>query len=829
MGEFLRDASARLDDPDFEAWAREECAVDGRAAANLHTFLSEQREAAGELQSDRLVVVEEFDDELGDRRVVIHSPFGARVHHAWLLAFRARVREAENLDVEGVAVDDGIMLRFPGRDSPAPIDLAVDLPDDEELDELLLRELQISPLFGILFRESAARALLLPRRGPGRRTPLWLQRIRSQDLMQLVKRYGEFPILLEAYREAWDDLLRVRDFRKVADGLRSGEIAVHRITPDIPTPFAMHFLFDYNMAFQYVGDYPRAEWRSQLLAVDRDLLARVVRPDALRDLLDERAITRVEGLLQRMDDRSRPRTPDELADALSALGDLSDDEVRARVGARWRSMIDALVADGRAVRADVGGERRWIAAELADEYGGLPGTIQTVVRRHLAGRGPVTAAEVAARYGVDEGAGASALLELQAGGEVSTGEFRPGGSEREWVDTDNLRRIHRETLQMLRSDVQPADPERFAELLLSRRRSPPGVEPARRVLDSLAGLPVPAASLVPEILASRFRDGDVSGVEDVLRSGEFLWQGLPGRRVALLPRERSERFLRPPAEVTDEAALAVEEVLRARGASFLAEVVRETGIPEQDALKALFQLVWAGRVTNDTLAGLEEPRGKDARRRRSRPPLYGRWSLLPEPDEDVADRAEPWAERLLASYGVVSREVAGAAETPVPWPLLVDALTTMEAQGRVRRGYFVRGLSGVQFATSSTVERLRRPAGKAVRAVATADPANPWGPILPVAGDAPYRPVRTPGHWLVVIGGRPVLAAEGGGKRLIPLDAARARRAVSLLRELARGRGKIRVETWGDEPVLGGPGEALLAEAGFARGPRGMAYRPPIR
>ncbi|MGH2686795.1 MAG: DEAD/DEAH box helicase, partial [Actinomycetota bacterium] len=226
FGEFLREASARLDDPDFEAWAREECAVDARAATNLRTFLSEQREAAGELPTDRLIVVEEFDDELGDRRVVIHSPFGARVHHSWLLAFRARVREAENLDVEGVAVDDGIMLRFPGRDSPAPLELALELPDDEDLDELLLRELQISPVFGVLFRESAARALLLPRRGPDRRTPLYLQRLRSQDLMQLVKRYGEFPILLEAYREAWDDLLRVRDFRKVADGLRSGDIAV---------------------------------------------------------------------------------------------------------------------------------------------------------------------------------------------------------------------------------------------------------------------------------------------------------------------------------------------------------------------------------------------------------------------------------------------------------------------------------------------------------------------------------------------------------------------------------------------------------------------------
>ncbi|MGH2675645.1 MAG: DEAD/DEAH box helicase, partial [Actinomycetota bacterium] len=460
VGAFLREASDRLDDPeDFEAWVREECALGERAARNLHAFLLEQREAAGELPSDRAVVVEEFDDELGDRRIVFHSPFGARVHHAWTLAVRARIRDAENLDVEAVAVDDGFMLRFPGRDSPVPLELITDLPVDEELDELLLRELQVSPLFGVLFRECAARALLLPRRGPDRRTPLWLQRIRAQDLMQLVRRYGEFPILLEAYREAWDDLLRVRDFRKVVDGVRSGAIAVRRIATDVPTPFAMHFLFDYNMAFRYVGDYPRAEWRSQLLAVDRDLLSRVVRPDALRDLLDERAIERVERLLQRIDDRSRPRGPDEVADALAALGDLSDGEMSVRCGARWREWAEALVADGRAVRVAVGGDRRWVASEHAGEYeamaGGDPEAAGRVIRRHLAGRGPVTEEEIGGRFGIGAGAATAALLELRATGEVTAGEFSPAGSGREWVDADNLRRIHRETLQILRQEVRP--------------------------------------------------------------------------------------------------------------------------------------------------------------------------------------------------------------------------------------------------------------------------------------------------------------------------------------------------------------------------------------
>jgi len=285
--------------------------------------------------------------------------------------------------------------------------------------------------------------------------------------------------------------------------------------------------------------------------------------------------------------------------------------------------------------------------------------------------------------------------------------------------------------------------------------------------------------------------------------------------------------------VEGAAPAAVEDDLRRRGASFLAEIARESGLAEREALDALFELVWAGRVTNDALAGSQEPRHAVRRgpREARRAPLYGRWSLLPEPDQDVMVRAEAWAERLLAAYGVVARETAGAAEVPVPWPLLVDALTTMEAQGRVRRGYFVRGLSGVQFAMTAAVERLRRPPSPDLRAVAAADPANAYGPVLPVAADVAYRIARVPGSWLVLAGGRPLLAVEARGKRLVPLSGERLREAVGALAALAARwpRGRVSVETWGGEPVLGSEGEALLAEAGFAAGPRRMAYRAPVR
>ncbi|MGH7378478.1 MAG: Lhr family helicase, partial [Candidatus Methylomirabilales bacterium] len=356
----------------------------------------------------------------------------------------------------------------------------------------------------------------------------------------------------------------------------------------------------------------------------------------------------------------------------------------------------------------------------------------------LAGRGLVTEEEVAARFGLRPADAAAILLDLRATGEVAAGEFRPAGSGREWVDADNLRRIHRETLQILRQEVEPVDPERYADFLADRHLAPvPATEAAGRgVLERLAGIPVPAAALVPEVLVPRFRDGDTSALERVIGSGAFLWQGLPGRRVAVIPRDAAARMLRSPGPVGAGAVL-IEDVLRSRGASFLSEVASAGQLSEKDALAALFELVWAGRVTNDALAGIQEPPRAGRRGRAPRMPLYGRWSLLPEAEEDPTVRAEAWAEQLLEAYGVVARETASAAEVPVPWPLLVDALVTMEAQGRARRGYFVRGLSGVQFAIPSAVDRLRRAPSGRLWSVAASDPANAIGPLVPASADVP--------------------------------------------------------------------------------------------
>ncbi|MFN2544146.1 MAG: DNA glycosylase AlkZ-like family protein, partial [Actinomycetota bacterium] len=853
FGEFLRDASERLDEPEFVEWLRDRSGMESRAALNLRTYLLEMREALGELPSDRVVVLEDFLDELGDHRIVLRSPFGARVHHAWLLAAKARIRDAFNIEAEAVAHDDGFMIRFPRGDEEPPLDLIAELPSGDELDELLLRELQISPLFGACFRENAARALLLPRRGPERRTPLWLLRLRAQDLMQVVKRFGNFPVLLETYREAWDDLLRVREVQQVARAIATGDIVVHRAKTDFPTPFASSLMFEFAGNMLYGGDQPRAEWRTQLLAIDRETLQGLIRPEQMRGLIDKRAVSGLEAVLQRLADKSRPRSVDELADTLAQLGDLSAAELRDRVGPDWRTMAQELAAERRAAVIELGGEQRWIAAEYEAEYGSLrgaglvpadgPGTRpgpredaqRTVIRRWLSAKGPVTPDEVTARYGIEAEEAAARLQELQATGEVVAGEFLPGGTEREWVDAENLRRIHRETLKILRKQIEPVDPERYAGFLLSwHELDRPGAASDRRVRDAMSGIggiPVTAVALEPAVLGRRLADREPKPFAEIVGAGEFVWQGLPGKRVAVLPRDRATALLRPPAEFTENDVL---RTLRGRGALFLSELAIATSMPERDLLEELFPLVWAGLVTNDSLAGIHEPpRPKRSQSRTERLaagmlPRYGRWSLLP--DLDGAAAPDAWAQQLLRVYGVVAREMASAAECPVPWPLVRDRLDHLEASGKVRRGYFVRGLSGIQFGLPEAVERLRRPPSEKLVLVAAADPANAYGGLLPVPADKPYRVHRVPGNWLILRGGRPVLGIEGGGRRLHALSADGVEEAVALVPQLAERalRGRLTVEEWNGMPVTATEGAELLQRAGFSAGPRQMSYRKPL-
>lgn len=795
-GAFARELAARLDDADCSEWLREACALDDRAALALRTHFLEMRQALGIIPDDRTIVIESFRDQVGDVRTVLHSPFGERVHMAWAFALRRHLRDTIGIDVEMVIADDGIMLRFPAGDAPAPLDeiLAV---DGSNAEDLLVREIENTPLFGMLFREAAARALLLPRNSTRGRMPLHLQRLRSQDLLQLTRKHRNFPILLEAYREALDEHLEAANLVRLLRQIDAGEIQVVARETETPSPFASSFLFQFVQATLYGGDAPRAEWRNRLLALDRDVLSEILSREELRDLLDARAIREVEERVARWGaEHPEESNPARAPDAVSKL------------------------------------------------------------RRYARLHGPFHADEFALATGLSQTAVASALVTLQAEGTIVSGELTPGRTGREWCDAENLREIHRRSLALARREVEPVSPEAYAGFLLEwhgagigRAGSPAAL---RDALGPLEGAALAVESIERDVLPARMRPFDPAWLDALAADGTVAWQGCGRGRVAVVARPNLSLLARD-AGPAEPRATTVLEALRRHGPMFLAELAAEAGIAERDAIEALWDLAWAGAVSNDRFDPLRRLRrgtlppqplararlGRaDLRRRMAAraiaeaPAGGGRWSALPAPAGDPEARAEAWALALLRRYGVVAREMHAADGAPLPWEAVRRVLDRWEMSGQARRGYFVRGLSGLQFAAPDAVERLRAGRSAALRLVSAVDPANAYGSILPLPAHG-VRFARVPGSALVLQSGTPLLLVERRGRRLVPLrdlDPDRLRVCLEALDGLLAGPGpraksRIEVERFGDLPAAASPAAAILADLGYERAPRAMIKR----
>jgi ATP-dependent Lhr-like helicase len=859
--------------------------LDERAARNLVSYLREQREATRVVPSDRTIVVERFRDEIGDWRVCVLSPFGGRVHAAWGLALGARIRDELGLEADAIWSDDGIIVHLPDADEPPGADLV--LIDPEELEDLVVRELSASALFGARFRENAARALLLPRAYPGKRTPLWQQRLKAQSLLEVAKGYGQFPIVLETYRECMRDVLDLPALDDLLRKLHRRELSLVEVETPRASPFASSLLFDYVATYMYEGDTPNAERRAAALSLDRDLLRELLGQEELRDLIDAGALEDVEASLQRLSDPLRAANADSLHDALRALGDLTVDEAQARCldAVSARRMLEQLRGERRAVAMRIGGEERFVAAEDAGLYrdafgavppGGLPDTflepveepLARIVRRYARTHGPFTTAEVSRRYVVDLGA---VLRELERGGDLVRGELRPGGVEREWCDPEVLRRLRRASLASLRKEVEPAEQRALARLLPSWQGvdgSPPtgaGIDRLREVLVPLQGVALAPEVWERDVLPRRVGAYSQAWMDQLCAGGELVWigAGAVGRRsgrVALYFRDDA-RWLGPPPFKGDRPAEPVHEAIRARlatGASFWTDLLADVGEVDASSLQeGLWDLVWAGEVTNDAFAPLRAPRLTLARQERSAaaarrfgrrrrpgaPAIQGRWSLTAPLFAEApahGPRMRALAEVMLERYGIVTRETVLAEGVPGGFAALYGELVNLETLGTARRGYFVEGLGGAQFALGGAVERLRglrsdEPAGALV--LAATDPANPYGASLPWPrrepgeGAAVRRPARVPGAYVVTLDAEPVLYVERGGKKLValrePFDGAGQPCAwlvealAALADEVHRGRiGRIGVERFDGEPVVGSPVGALLIEAGFRQGPR---------
>jgi ATP-dependent helicase Lhr and Lhr-like helicase len=820
--------------------------LDEIAARNLLTFLRDQADATGAVPSDRTIVVERFRDEIGDWRVCILTPFGGRVHAPWAMAIAARVRESLGVSVQSIWSDDGIALHFPDADVPPTASELLIEPG--EIEDLVVAELGDTALFGARFRENASRSLLIPRRRPGERTPLWQQRLKAQSLLQVARRYGSFPVVLETYRECLQDVFDLPALRTVLTGIQTRQLDLVEVETGTASPFSSSLLFDYVATYMYEDDTPPAERRAQALSLDRDLLRELLGQDELRDLLNADALVEVERQL-----RGRPRTPDELHDQLRLRGDL-------RAGEYDDAFATVLIDQRRAVHVRIAGEQRLIAAEDAGRYrdglgvmppAGLPDvfleggpeSLRQLVLRFAKGRGPFTTAELDQRFGRELG---DVLAELEREELLIRGELRPGGTEREWCDPDVLRRLRRASLAALRKEVEPVEQEALARFLpswngIDRRAS------LREALVPLQALPLPVSLWESEVLPRRVPGYRPEQLDALCATGEVVWVGAGSDRVALYFREDAAALgqvpatPRPEGDPHDRIRSAFE-----RGALFWFDLLAETGLTDEEALPALWDLVWAGEVTNDAWTplragrryGVPKPERRPRRFSRARATVItatqGRWSRTERLFAGQLER-RALAELLLERHGVITRDAVRAEGIPGGYGAVYGELRALETLGLCRRGYFVEGLGGAQFALGGAVERLRelRERGEDPRAsvLAAADPAQAYGAALPWPKRAGGRAARVAGAHVVLLGGEPVLHVERGGRSLLPLrdpDDTWLRPALAALvaHVKAGGAKRLAIERFDGEPVTESEAMPLLVDAGFLAGPRRAVLRP---
>ena len=925
MGAFLREL-AQLD-PAAATERLEAAGLDEWAQSNLLSYLTEQREATGALPDDRTIVVERFRDELGDWRLAVHSPFGAQVHAPWALAAAARIRETTGLDAQVMHSDDGLILRLPDGDEPPSADLV--LLAAEDVEQIVQSEVGGSALFASRFRECAARALLLPRRDPTRRTPLWQQRQRSAQLLSVASSHPDFPIVLEAVRECLQDVFDVPGLVGLMRDLSGRAVRLVEVETVSPSPFARALLFGYVGAFMYEGDSPLAERRAQALSLDSRLLAELLGSAELRELLDPDALAEIEVELQRVAPTRRARGAEGVADLLRVLGDLTLEEVAGRLNSdsptadggpasleTAAGFLKELEAARRALSVRIAGQERWVAVEdagrLRDALGvpmpvGVPDVFLEpvadpfgdLVSRYARTHGPFVPADIAARYGLGIALVNATLDRLGASRRILSGEFRPGGAGLEWCDAEVLRMLRRRSLAKLRREVEPVPASALARFLPdwlgAGKAARRGTDALIRAIEQLAGAALPASALETLILPARVRDYSPALLDELCASGEVVWAGagsLPGSDgwIRLVPAEAAALLLPEPSDTLSLGGLH-ESILTALGdgqALFFRSISDAAGSTDDVALvEALWDLVWAGYLTNDTLAplrvrlagkagggkgraaGVPAPRrsrysryGRPAMPSRSGPPAAGgRWWILPDRDPSATRRLHALAEALLDRHGVLTRGAVAAEQVVGGFSAVYPVLSAFEDAGRCRRGYFIEGLGAAQFSVPGAVDRMRALAADAERAqeepawtspvppswgqrasgptlapalvLAATDPANPFGAALPWPSrgdDGGHRPGRKAGALVVMVEGELVIYVERGGRSLLtwsddPQILAAASGGLATAAH-SGALGKLSVERADGAHVFGDDAVATaLAGAGFRPTPRGLRLR----
>ena len=889
LGAFVRETRAKSPDAAV-AHLSADHRLDPSAARNVVQYLSEQAEATGVVPDDVTIVVERFRDEIGDWRVCIHSPFGTPVHAPWAMAIEQRLGRLFDMKVETMWGDDGIVVRLP--ESVEHIDPDVFVMDPDEVREIVVTGLPQTSLFAARFRECSARALLLPRRRPDQRTPLWQQRQRAADLLAVASKYPSFPMLLETSRECLQDVFDVPALCDILSRIRSRSIRMVHVDTQKASPFAQSLTYNWIASYMYEGDAPLAERRAAALSLDRDMLNVLLGAEELRELLDAGVLSDLETEIQCLTGVRRAGNADQVHDVLRRVGDLSFDEIAARTDGDARSYVDELSRDRRAITVVVAGTERWIAAEDAALYRdalgcalplGLPAAFTEPVAeplRHIVARwarthGPFTTDEPVRRLGATHERVVAVLESLESDGRVVRGEFRPAGTEREWCEADVLRQLRRRSLAALRREVEPVEQAALGRFLpawhhvASPQRGPDALVSA---IGLLQGSAIVASSLETDVLPLRVRGYKVSDLDELCASGEVVWVGAGALgsgdgRVRLFFADQLA-LLAPAIEWPDPPDGELHDALRAalaqRGALFFSQLrAAAPAATDAEVLAALWDLVWAGQVTNDTVAPLRaviaggkssttrtsprmQTRGarpRPGRLSRIGPPTgAGRWSLvapllLPAPTQ--TESAHAFALQMLERHGVVTREAVLAEGAVGGFASVYGILKTMEERGAVRRGYFVDGLGAAQFALPGAVDRLRDvrapidselhpESAPAPVVLAATDPAQPYGASLawPVTQG---RPTRSAGAVVVLVDGVPSVWCDPKSHHLVTFDTATTDPSwvdalVSMVKD-GRRRGLEVRKVNGDPPSDRPDVCALLARAGFAEGYRGWVLR----
>ena len=871
IGALLRQLSVWTYQEAFAALTGRNYALSAEAANILYQYIQDQLEVAQSVPTDRNIIIERFVDEIGDWRICILGVFGTPVFAPWATVVTSRLRHTYGDEVDVSWSDDGIIFRIPeGQNPPSAEDF---IPSIEDLDEVLVAELPKTSLFAAYFRENSARALLLPRKMPGKRRALWAQRRKSADLLSASSKYSDFPMLLETFRTCFQEVFDLDSLRHVLQCVQRREISIDLIDLDKPSPFASTVLYDYIGNFVYSQDTPLAERKAQVLSIDYAALTALLGEGELRSLFEPDLIEELMVELQSLRPEDKFTDSDDILDLLRRLGERTHSELLARVISEQQLLgwLDELLKRRRILEIMVANEKMYIAIEDAalyrDSLGvalppGLPEAfleaakepMENLFARYAKYRTPFTAKQLASRYGLGIASAEKGLSNLVGRSELLEGAFLPGGTEKEYCARIVYKRLKQKALSRLRRSIEPVEPQAYARFLLDWQAiSTPrrGSEALLDTLEQLQGCPLHVSELETMILPSRVHDYGRTMLDELFFSGQIIWRGVEpvgehDGRVAFYFRDIYAEFADPVKQTWDGVHAKIVEALTKKGALFFNDLVRSVGGFGQDIYKALWKLVWDGVVSNDSFApmrskfALKQKKSRVAQRHgrlRSvgQPGSEGRWTLLPQivKGSDDGPRSLLTAQQLLWRHGILGKSSLTAERITGGFSSIYPVLRVMEETHRASRGYFVNQLGGAQFADKQAAERLRRNSDESagVFVMAASDPANPYGQALawPKTG-TPYQ--RGCGCKVLVARGTLVGFVNRAGDRLWieDIDKSDQEQLGPKLSELLYsmvedGQLARLVKTISDKSVTSSWLKTYLNQAGFSLDQRGMSLR----